>query len=253
MKRTLHACLQTRAAAGCITVCLLTVIFGACDDGAGPVQPTSRVGASIKTFSVPKTPLEADGLTHATLSVVLVPGSTLIRPYISFATTAGVLLPGASATASVVPDGSLSASAILVAPTLPGVAFVRVDADTSTRSDSVIFVAALPDSIAVAPTSILVKANSTTMADTTVLRAVLWRMKGSVSPGARVTFVASPIAGVTPQFGAATSSDANGIVTIRFSPGLTSYSGPIAITATTAGAGGTPIVAHTTVTVIAAP
>lgn len=230
------------------------VLSAACSaDASGTYDPEAPPPgkAGLIAFAAAVHRADADGATQIKLTATLDQAVQLVRPYVAFSTTAGSLVPGGTSIATVTPDIGGSAIVVLVAPSAPGVAYLRAGADTTVRTDSVVFVRALPSRINLEPKRFTLISDTLATSQDDTLIVTLTRDVGVVTAGTLVSFSATTTIGPPAVFAGVSTSNAAGVVTMRYSPGLTKYRGPVTITATTTGQDGSPLVAQTTVQIIA--
>jgi hypothetical protein len=196
----------------------------------GVLRDTIRFVAppGVSTLTVaPKTAL-ADGQTLITVSAVASPGITRLQ--VTFTTSDGTFLqatPGPSITVDADADGR--ASALLRTSITVGTVVVGATANGKTIRDTVFFTRAFPDRIDVEPSVFELKA---TAGNTIQLDAFLRRATGSVSLGTLADFSATRSNGTAIGiFGAPQPSDQTGKVTVKFTPGDSSFRGPISLVA----------------------
>lgn len=210
---------------------LLSVLAGALaagcydPDPAGPDVDVDGLSLSLSTHSAP-----ADGETIILVMVEVPNDARGEGRKISLTTSLGTLEGATSGVLSLVANAESQATAELRAPSRTGTARIRLTVAGVIREDSVRFVAAPPTRIDVDAAKFALSAG---IRNETTVTAILRRVPGKVPPGASVVFTARR--GDTGQeigwFSTAPPSDANGIVTVRFSAGDTSYRGPAIITA----------------------
>jgi hypothetical protein len=194
-------------------------------DPAGPDVDVDGLSLSLSAESAP-----ADGETIV-LVLVDVPSSARGEGRkITLTTSLGTLEGATSGTLALVANAEGRATAELHAPTRTGIARIRSTVAGVIREDSVRFTAAPPTRIDVDAAKFTVAAG---MRNETTVTATLRRVPGKITPGASVVFTAAR--GDTSEaigfFSTAAPSDANGVVTVRFSAGDTSYRGPVIISA----------------------
>lgn len=212
------------------------LLMAACEgSGSNPNAP-EVLALSVSAPSVP-----ADGATVLQVSGVVDPDTRGDRRQLTFSVSGGVLTEGDGKTVTVAADEDGTARVGLRAPADPGVARIRLTVGSITRQDSVLFTRAVPESITVEPERFAIAAGLQNEIRVTVQ---LRRVIGRVSPGTQVGFRAFR-AGTNIEagrFGVPSLSDANGVVTVRYTPGDTSYRGPVRIVAIFTGEGGGPVV-----------
>jgi hypothetical protein len=206
----------------------------------------------IQALTMSAREVPADGASTITLRAVL--SATSTSRTVRFGTSAGVLLAAtarADTAISVPADPAGVALVLLEADTALGVALVRASAGATTLVDTVRFVRALPDQISLSADSFRVLPDP---ARPLMLTATLTRSVGHVTRGAVVEFTATRPDGTSlGWFGGTTTSSGLGTVSTRYTPGTTSYQGPVIITARTMGASGGMISANMTVEVRSGP
>lgn len=212
------------------------LLMTACEgSGSNPNAP-EVLALSVSAPSAP-----ADGTTVLQITGFVDPDTRGDRRQLTFSVSGGVLTEGDGKTVAVTADEDGAAQVGLRAPTDPGVARIRLTVGSITRQDSVLFTRAVPDAITVEPERFAIAAGLQNEIRVTVQ---LRRALGRVSPGTPVAFRAFR-AGTTIEvgrFGVPSLSDANGVVTVRYTPGDTSYRGPVRIVAIFTGEGGGPVV-----------
>ena len=254
--------------AGCraFVATLILLAMTSCDSGdfADPSLPIAMAPKSVALDSLTgsATSVDADGASQITLVAHVPNGVRDSVPSVSFSTTGGTFAgapPGAS-TLTVNTDTGGRARAVLVAPTTQGTIYIQAKAMGTTLVSNVLATPALADTIIVSTARPTVTADRSTP-DTITVTATLLRKVGAVSAGVGVQFsadslIVDPVAvdkiKVGPVFTAPTVSGAGGTVTIRYSPGLTLYRGPVTIVAATRTSKGIAS-ATTTIFVVAPP
>lgn len=207
---------------------LLSVV--ACDHRhlIGPAGPE----AALADFVAKPRSAPADGTSLVTL-VATVTRRDATRPApVTFSTSGGALISSA-ASAQTVTIGATSADTATVqvrAPRDSALVYVRATAGDVTKKDSIVFTRALPESIQLEPNPFAIQASPSA---SVVVTAYLRRSVGLVSPGTPLRFSATAPNGADPGIlGVPSVSDSQGVVTIKYSPGTTSYRGPVTVTAT---------------------
>jgi hypothetical protein len=202
-------------------------LLAACDTYKPP--PTAPGDSERFTLSLGVSSARADAATLVPVVVTIPNGARGDARKVTLTTNLGSFPAGDGRTVTVVSDRTGTARADLRAPVEAGVARVRAVAAGAIRDDSIRFVAALPERIEVDAPSFTLKAG---FANSIAVTVHLIRSVGKVTPGARVE-----IFGVQPdgtrfgQVSVATPSNADGIVTARFTAGDTSYRGPFTLRA----------------------
>jgi hypothetical protein len=135
----------------------------------------------------------------------------------------------------------------LRAPNTPGVATLTATLGSESMHSSVTFVPAYAEFLSLTPSSFQLTGSA---GSSITIEAKLTRTIGQVSPGTPVEFNAFMSNGLAiGLFSNAKPSDGEGKVTIAYSPGTTTYEGPIIIEAKTRRRGGDDLVARITVEV----
>lgn len=210
-----------RAAAGIVVAAAIAGCYSPTEYDTRP----SGVALRLSANSVP-----ADGASLIVIKIYAPPRSQSGLSA-TLAVSAGALVGAAQGTLSLPVEGGDTVRANWQAPLAVGTGVVAVKMGSLFQlADSVVFVAAGPDTVEVEPGSPAVSAK----VDSAVLISVhLRRTIGIPSLGTRVTLTPSDSAGATVgRFLSSTPSDANGLVTARYAPGTTTYRGPVTITAT---------------------
>lgn len=215
---------------------LLALVFlSGCESKSNPNGP-EVLGLSLSSTSAP-----ADGATVVQVMGMVDPGTRADRRQLTFSASGGTLTEGDGKAVTVVADERGVARVGLRAPAEPGLVRIRLTVGSVTRQDSVSFTRAQPETITVEPERFAIAAG---LQNETRVAAHLRRSLGKVSPGTTVSFRAFR-AGTNIEvgrFGTATLSDGNGVVTVRYTPGETTYRGPVRIVAIFTGDNGGPVV-----------
>jgi hypothetical protein len=196
---------------------------------------SGRTNAAVLTVGAVAASAPADGATLTAITASIPADARADRRTVAFSTTAGTF-EGATREASVAADSSGQAVARLRAPLDTGEATVRVTAGGVTRVVTVRFDRAFPDTVLLDANPFGVRADA---AHAVIVTATLRRGVGRPSRLTPVTFTATaPAGGEVGRFGPATLSDSTGVVTVRFTPGVTAYRGPVVLQATAPRASG---------------
>lgn len=183
----------------------------------------------------------ADGATLSRFSVAVSPSVPPAQRTATFTTSAGTFVPSGTVPVS----ASNLATGDLKSPTVIGTARVQVTVAGVTRETLIDFERATPDAVTVLVQSATVKASPVNEVTVTVQ---LLRDVGTVNAGTLVTLTARTEDGVqVGSFRNITRSDTNQQATAQYSPGDTSYRGPVIVEA---GAEGTRARGRTTVQVV---
>ena len=207
---------------------------GAACDGDGPTDPNAP---GVLSLSLSRRQVPADGASVVEVTGTVDPDTRGDARKLTFTTGAGVFTDGGAKTVTVTANEQGVATVGLRAPTEAGVVRVRVNTGTVERVDSVYFTRAAPEQVLVEPEKFSVQ---TGIKNEIRVTAQLRRAPGVATPGTLVTFraVREGTQEEVGQFGVATLSDANGVVTVRYTPGNSAAPGPVRIIATAAGANG---------------
>lgn len=188
--------------------------------------------------------LQADGASTVLVRAMVRRGTARAPATVTFTTTSGVFA-GDSAQVTVRVDSSGTATALLRAPRTPGLALVRARAGNAALDATFRFIHAYPETIVLSADSFRVAATPASRVEVT---ATLRRMIGSVSPGTTVSFAAVTRDTVpVGWFSGETPSDSTGVAEATYTPGSTSYRGPVTIIATARGANGGVVRGMTTI------
>lgn len=180
---------------------------------------------AVVRFVDPPGAAPADGATLSRFSVAVSASVPSAQRTATFTSSAGTFVPSGTVPVS----ASNLATADLRSPTVIGTARVQATVAGVTRETLIDFERALPDALTVAVQSATVKASPINEVTVTVL---LLRDVGTVSPGTLVTLTARTGDGVqVGSFRNVTRSDTNQQATAQYSPGDTSYRGPVIIEA----------------------
>jgi hypothetical protein len=194
-----------------------------------PVSPPHRAPALI----LPDTGT-ADGASLLALAVKLDTGATPAdKRAITLTTTAGTFTTGGTNTATLTPDASGAAIALLRAPGDSTTAIISATVNGETVSRTVIFHRALPERIDVVPDQLTLRPGTgAELAVTVQLR----RAVGTPSPGTRVELssfnVSSGTISTALFLPATLTSDATGAMRARFTAPDRTYFGPVQLRAT---------------------
>lgn len=233
-------------------VMVLVLAAGGCrqDKVVGP-----RSGSLLASLAVSPDSTPADGATTLKVTARLASDAPANQRIVSFSTTAGAFLVPTSSgvTASgqfvAVADDSGIATALLRAPSEPGLAILRATSGGSVKIDSVRFFTAYPEFVLVDADSFVVHSD-TVNPPTVRVTARLRRTIGRVSSGISVRFTIAAPGGADPgQIVPDVVIDTSGNAEARYSPRGTAYRGPVTITASVVTAAGT-VSGATTVTVL---
>ncbi len=204
----------------------------ACDthhliDPLSPATNLAKFGAVSHTGP-------ADGATLDELVAQVTTRSADSPAEVTFSASGGTLV-AATGTGSTLTLGATSgggATLQLRAPNAVGLVFVRASVGDVTLQDTVLFVRALPNRVDVEPNVFTVQV---TPSATVTISAYLRRDIGVVTPGTPVAFsISAPGGADAGVLGAPSPSDSQGVATVKYSPGVTSYRGPVTINATVA-------------------
>ncbi|MEO8624235.1 MAG: hypothetical protein ABI625_24355 [bacterium] len=154
-------------------------------------------------------------------------------------TATGGSFGATGATVSVAVDTKGKAHASLTAPATPMLIHVTASALSTVMTDTIRAVTALPDTMFATTPRLVIRADTVSTVDTITVSVQLLRKTGTASAGLTVDWAATAANGVKPIFTALTVSSAAGVITCKYSPGLTNYKGPVTVTASTKGVGGT--------------
>ena len=232
-RTTMHPGMRNKWIAAAPFVILLTV--AGCELEKFTL-PTPAVSA-LDTFIVSSRSLVADGASQVIMTAIVPPPMRGKVTSVQFTTTSGSF--GASATSiTAAVNDSGRARAVLTAPGAPTVIFVSASAFATVKTDSIFASVALPDTMSVSAAGALLRADTLTVVNEVLVTAQLTRRNGMAGSGLTVEWSASAANGVSPVFSAVTLSSASGVATAKYSPGLTSYRGPVTVTAKTKGANG---------------
>lgn len=207
-------------------------LAAACNE-PGPADPN---GPGVLSLALESATAPADGATVLAVTGMVDPDTRGEQRKLTFTTSAGSFTEGDGKTVTVTADENGVARVGLRAPAEPAMTRVRVSVENVVRQDSVIFTRALPEAITVEPEKFALSAG---IRNEIRVTAQLRRSTGKVSPLTPVSFRAYR-AGTNQEiglFGVPTASDANGVVTVRYTAGNTTYRGPVRIVATFAGEG----------------
>lgn len=211
---------------------LAALALAGCYDVAAPARR-----ATILTLPDTGT---ADGASLLLVGVTIdTTGLPADERIVTLNTTAGVFKASGSGVASVTPDATGSAIALLRAPTDSTLALVTATVGKEAVLRTVTFHRALPDRVEVVPAQLAVGAGT---GHQLALTIYLQRAVGTPSPGAHVMLHSagpSPADSAPGVFlPAELTSDATGMLHATFATRDTSYRGPVTLRATVAPIGG---------------
>jgi hypothetical protein len=222
-------------------------VLAACDEEMPVATPSFSEALEKLEFSA-ASPL-ADGAMIVQISAQVPAGSTLQPRLVAFSTSAGTFVQGGtSVTTSAGADGKVRA--FLRAPIRADTARIRASAGGTILIKDLPFAAALPQTLEIEPDSFSVQADPVKGGQTITITAFVRRASGAVTPGQEVGFSADLAGSAPPRIGVASRSDSAGKVTVKYSPGPTSYRGPIVIRAQTVGENNRVLAATTTIDII---
>lgn len=215
-----------------------------CDDGTTDPNDPRVLSLSLSAASAP-----ADGATLVHVTASVDPDTRGDRRSLTFTVSGATLTEGDGKSATVTADEDGIARLSIRAPQEPGMARVRLSVQNIVRQDSVEFTRALPQRLDVEPEKFALSAG---VKNELRVAAQLRRATGRVSPSTPVTFRAFQAGTSTEvgQFGVASPSDANGVATVRYTAGSTSYRGPVRIVASAPGEGAAQVIGETMIEVI---
>lgn len=240
---TMHLETSTRRMAASTILLLVAMSCSSATDVVAP--PAALPTAALDSMRVSSRSISADGAGQIIISA-FVPSTMLEKvTTVYFTTTGGTLGSGTAVNAAVNDRGV--ARAVLTAPTAPTVIFVSASAYATVKTDSILATVALPDTMSVSAASALIRADTLTVVNEVAVTAQLTRKSGNVSSGLTVEWSATAPNGIAPVFSAVTLSNTTGVATAKYSPGLTSYRGPVTITVKTKGSTGATLSASTVV------
>jgi hypothetical protein len=202
---------RMRAAIAPVTLCI-SVGIAACEgNGIG----TTAAGPPLGNLQVHPDTVQADDFSYINLRDSIPPGSGVSPSQVVFASTAGVFAQTGSGTVTIATDSSGVASVQLRVPRTVGSAQISAAIDTVVQYRIVNFVTAEPDDLQIEPSVFGVKQGDTSEV---VIRVLLLRTLGFVSPGVVVSFTDTTNGHRLGTFGIAAPSDDSGIVRVRYTP-----------------------------------
>lgn len=194
------------------------------NESTAPLEHQDVASLIAASDSVP-----ADGATLTVLTAQLEANSSLARNKrtVVFSTTAGRFAASEGTTVAVVADAEGKAEAFLEAPDVPTTAIVRASGDVTTLYRTITFTSAHPTSLLIEPDRFRIHGT-----EEITLTVSLRRASGKVTSGTEVYFTARRVGGDSiGRFGIPSLSDADGKLTVRFTPADTAYLGAVAIQA----------------------
>lgn len=230
MRMPLHPFVRRGGVAGTIAVAVASFACGG--NITGPPKPAARPSGPL-AFVVPAS-APADGATWVMLSATVDTSVARDQRKVIFTTSAGSF--GGESSTTVPADTLRVARAVLTPPRDSTVAIVTATVGTVTRTDSIVFRSALPESIQLTADAFALDAG---LGNAVTVRALLRRSVGVPSAGRAVNFVRrAPSDSVGALSVSVGFTDSQGIATVRFTAGATKYRGPVLIVAMAHGAGG---------------
>ncbi len=185
------------------------------------VDPTSII---TLTTSSPTAP--ADGVTLTRVFAKISPALPSTKRNVTFSVTPNTVTISPQ---QQVADSGNQVSADVTSLKVTGSVRVTATVDQTSAQATIQLVPALPDRILMTSASPTVAATAT---DSVLITATLQRDVGDVSVGTNVTFTATDASGTTVgSFAKNSVSDANGVATATFFPGVATTPGPVTITA----------------------
>jgi hypothetical protein len=210
---------------------LVAALLPACYDA---ITPPHRA----PTLILPDTG-SADGASLLAVTVTIdTAGIPSNKRAIALTTTAGTFTAGGTNAATLAPDVSGAAVALLRAPSDSTTAVVAASVNGETVFRTVVFRRAFPDRVDVVPDQPSLRAGSGAELPLTIY---LRRTVGIPSPGTRVELTSANVSSDSISTGrflpAAMTSDATGVLRARFTAPDTTYRGPVRLRATVAQSG----------------
>jgi hypothetical protein len=172
-------------------------------------------GRSLGNLQVHPDTVQADDFSYIVVRDSIPPGSGVSPSQVVFASTAGVFAQSGTNAVTLATDGSGVASVQLRVPRTVGAAQISAAIDTVVQYRTINFVAAEPDDLEIEPSAFGVKQGA---ASEVVIRVLLRRTFGLVSPGVFVSFTDTTNGHRLGTFGIAPPSDDSGIVRVRYTP-----------------------------------
>lgn len=223
-----------------VTIAITSLLVGCYEATVPRTRPLSLQLSDTAT---------ADGTSLSTVAAVIDTATPADKRIVTFTTSAGVFATSGTPTATTEPNEVGIARTLLRAPNDSTTALVSATVNGATATKLLNFQRAMPDLVDVVPTQLSLTSGA---GHELTLTATLRRIVGKPSPGLRVTFTTADTTDAHASRGAflpATAvSDANGVVTTRFSIADTSYHGPLTLRATVAPSG---IIGETVIQVVA--
>lgn len=230
----------------CLAV-LACVVVG-CSDNTDAVAPDPGL-FDITLTADPSGGVSADGESQVRLIATIQADAPTHRRNVTFTTTGGTFSQGtASGVVTITADESGSAIALLKAPRDPGIIVVHASNGGPVSEETLTFVRALPERVDVDIDRFALKAGPTETLSVTI---VLRRNSGKVTAGTPAQLRANTPDG-TPigLFGNVGVSDSEGAIVAKYTAGTTTYRGPVIITATATGSGGSVLTDQVTAEVV---
>ena len=202
---------------------ILVLMVVGCKEKGDPSEPLNEVPP---TLTVSERNITADGVSTTVVSIEK--GSGREREVV-LGTTSGVFVPSNTSSVALPLSDNAPSIAILRSPTSEGKAYIVASVGKDLLRDSVTFTRAHPEAIRIESDKFAVAAKPTEEARITVQ---LSRLSGSLQSGTQIEMNARNNDGVTVgRFSTIPIADANGTASVRYTPGNTSYRGPVTITA----------------------